>query len=173
MLVRRAARFDAPRICALLNRYPAEAALLPRSQAEVCGAIDTFFIAEAEDGSLLGCCALHRYDAKLAEVRSIVVRPDRKGRGVGGALLNALLDEARARSIASICLFTRNPGFFRRHGFTETAIAAFPQKQAKDCFLCPRRHCCDEVAMLWDATPGRAVAGAHFVQIANTHAMYV
>ena len=149
MLVRKAARFDAPRICALLNRYPQEAALLARPQSEVCSAIDSFLVAEGDDGRLLGCCALHRYDEQLAEVRSIVVRAEAKGCGIGGALMEGLLAEARGLAIPRVCLFTRVPGFFRRYGFLTSSISNFPQKQASDCVHCSRRGCCDEVAMEW------------------------
>ncbi len=162
MLVRHAARFDAPRICTLLNRYSQDAGLLPRTQAEICAAIHTFLLAEDDHGRLLGCCSLHRYDESLAEVRSMVVRTDRKGNGIGSTLLQALLDEAQAASIADVCLFTRNPGFFRRHGFVESSVDLFPKKQEKDCRHCTRRNCCDEVAMVWSAaqTDENGLSGA-------------
>lgn len=162
MLVRQAARFDAPRICALLNRYPQDAALLPRTQAEVCSAIDTFLLAEDEHGHLLGCGALHHYEDGLAEIRSIVVRAERKGCGVGSALLQGLIARAEAASIAHICLFTRCPEFFRSHGFVQTSIDIFPQKQAKDCSHCSRASQCDEVAMVWSANESRPSIRAAF-----------
>ena len=41
-------------------------------------------------GVFQGCGALHLYGPHLAEVRSIVVRPEAKSKGTGGMLLQSL-----------------------------------------------------------------------------------
>lgn len=57
-------------------------------------------------------------DGKLG--RMAVLR-DWRGRGVGGALLDALLGRARERSLARVTLHaqTHAAGFYRRFGFSE------------------------------------------------------
>ena len=107
----------------------------------------------------LGCGALHLYGPHLAEVRSIVVKPEAKGQGAGGKLLRALLDEAEDQGVASVCLFTRIPDFFFHFGFRVSDRTALPDKIYKDCQTCPRLYACDEVAMVRGPVPRVAVLG--------------
>lgn len=56
----------------------------------------------------------------------IFVAPDRWGQGIGGRLLDAVLDDARSRGCARMRLFTdeedneRAQSLYRRHGFAPT-----------------------------------------------------
>ena len=69
---------------------------------------------------VVGCGALHVLWEDLAEVRTLAVDPALRGRGIGHAVLPALLDQARASSASQrlFCL-TFEIGFFGRHGFVE------------------------------------------------------
>lgn len=58
---------------------------------------DDFWVAEAPDGSLVGCIRLSRDEVSGGELETCFVAPDFKGKGVGRALFNAL--ESRARKI--------------------------------------------------------------------------
>ena len=81
---------DARNIFDLVNAHSHDGTLLRRSYAEICENVRDFTVAESDSGVFLGCGALHLYGPHLAEVRSIVVRPEAKGQGVGANLLNAL-----------------------------------------------------------------------------------
>ena len=95
----------------------------------------------------------------LAEIRSIVVKPEAKGQGAGGKLLRFLLDEAEHQGVASVCLFTRIPDFFFHFGFRVADRTTLPDKIYKDCQTCPRLYACDEVAMVRGPLPRIAVLG--------------
>ena len=69
------------------------------------------------EGEIVGCGALHLYGMHLAEIRSITVTSNAKGKGAGRVLVDALLKEARHQSVTCVCLFTRIPDFFARMGF--------------------------------------------------------
>ena len=97
-------------------------------------------------------------------MRSIVVRPEFKGVGAGGRLLEALLDEADQHGVASTCLFTRIPRFFEHYGFRTAERNAMPDKIYKDCQTCPRLYACDEVAMVKGPLPKLAVLGPSKLQ---------
>jgi len=159
---------DARNIFDLVNSLSGDGTLLRRSYAELCENIRDFTIAEREleDGTaeFLGCGALHLYGPHLAEVRSIVVKPEAKGKGAGGMLLRALIDEAADHSIMSVCLFTRMPEFFEHFGFREADRTAMPDKIYKDCQTCPRLYACDEVAMVRGPLPKVAVLGPRELQ---------
>jgi amino-acid N-acetyltransferase len=150
---------DARNIFDLVNSLSGDGTLLRRSYAEICENIRDFTVAETLDGRFLGCGALHLYGPHLAEVRSIVVKPEAKGRGAGGLLLKALLAEAEQHAVISVCLFTRIPDFFDHFGFRVAERDAMPDKIYKDCQTCPRLYACDEVAMVRGPLPTTAVLG--------------
>ena len=146
---------DAGPIHAILEPYALDGVLLPRSVAELCENVRDFVVAE-EEGRIAGCGALHLYGTHLAEIRSIAVLPQCKGRGVGRALVNALLEEARRHTVSCVCLFTRTPEFFGRLGFEVARRELLPDKIYKDCVHCPKLTDCDEIAMVMGKVPGNS-----------------
>lgn len=164
---------DARNIFDLVNSHSHDGTLLRRSYAEICENVRDFTVAyrtlenpgthELED-EFLGCGALHLYGPHLAEVRSIVVREDRRGLGAGDAILEALIAEADEHEVASVCLFTRIPEYFEHLGFRVAERDAMPDKIYKDCQTCPRLYACDEVAMVRGPLPKIAVLGPRDVQ---------
>lgn len=158
--VRKAKLQDATRIFELVNSLSHDGTLLRRSYAEICENVRDFTVAEqGGEGEFLGCGALHLYGPHLAEVRSIVVRPEAKGRGAGAMILRALLAEAEEQGVRCVCLFTRIPEFFGHFEFREVDRTVLPDKIYKDCQTCPRLYACDEVAMVVGDVPRIAVLG--------------
>ena len=158
-VVRQAKLQDAVKIFDVVNSLSGDGTLLRRNYAEICENVRDFFVAESEAGIFLGCGALHLYGPHLAEVRSIVVKPEAKGQGAGGRLILALLDEADVQGVVSVCLFTRIPDFFFHFGFRLADRTTLPDKIYKDCQACPRLYACDEVAMVRGPLPRIAVLG--------------
>ena len=126
--------------------------LLPRTIPELCENVRDFVVAE-QDGQIIGCGALHLYGMHLAEIRSIAVAPQCKGRGIGRSLVSALMEEARRQSVTCVCLFTTTPQFFARLGFQVAEREMLPDKIYKDCVTCPRLNNCDEIAMVIGKIP--------------------
>ena len=157
--IRQARLQDAVHLFELINSLSGDGTLLRRNYAEICENVRDFKIAESEAGIFLGCGALQLYGPHLAEVRSIVVKPEAKGQGAGGKLLRTLLEEAEYQGVASVCLFTRIPDFFFHFGFRISDRTALPDKIYKDCQTCPRLYACDEVAMVRGPIPRIAVLG--------------
>ena len=148
MRTRKAILPDAPRVYELIAQYTGDGTLLPRSLPEICENIRDFTVVE-ERGKVIACAALHIYGIGLAEVRSVSVDKNEKGRSVGRRLIDALVDEARVHKIARTFLFTRVPEFFGRLGFVVVPHYVLPEKVHRDCLTCTRRHACDEIAMLY------------------------
>jgi len=158
-VVRQAKLQNAVHIFELVNSLSHDGTLLRRNYAEICENVRDFHIAESEAGVFLGCGALHLYGPHLAEVRSIVVKPEAKGQGAGGKHIKALLAEAEEQGVVCVSLFTRIPDFFFHFGFRVADRTALPDKIYKDCQACPRLYACDEVAMVRGALPKMAVLG--------------
>ena len=81
-------------------------------------AASRLWIAEADD-RVLGCGALHVLWADLGEVRTVAVDPSVKGRGIGHAIVDRLLQVARELQLRRLFVLTFETDFFGRHGFTE------------------------------------------------------
>ena len=132
---------------ALMAPFVATGDLLPRSNYDLCRHIKEYVVAEAPDGAIVGTGSIKIYSAELAEVAGLAVRDDNQGRGVGKALVEALLVEARALGLNEIFGLTRKPLFFLRLGFRVVEKEQFPLKVWADCTRCPRQNACDEVAV--------------------------
>src|SRR5205807_6528183 len=95
--LRRAHAADVPSILTLTGGYADEGLLLRRTEASLRGRLADCVVAvdgaSGGDG-VVGCGALSALGPRLAEVRSLAVRPAFSGRGIGQALVEHLLAEA-------------------------------------------------------------------------------
>lgn len=132
---------------ALINGYAAEDRMLPRSREFLVERLRDFFVADYA-GRFLGCVALAVLTPELAEIRSLAVAPSASGRGVGRALVDACVAEARRAGLRRVFALTLVPEFFERCGFTLVSLGRLPEKSAAECPICPKRGRCDEQAML-------------------------
>lgn len=115
--VRRARTSDVPAIKALIDIYAGKI-LLEKNLVTLYESVQEFWVAELA-GEIVGCGALHVLWADLGEVRTVAVRPDVKGHGVGHAIVGKLLEVARALELRRLFVLTFETDFFGRHGFAE------------------------------------------------------
>lgn len=146
--VLRAARVDdVDAMLALINGYAREDRMLERTREFLLEHLRDFFIAE-QGGRVFGCCALAVLTGDLAEVRSLAVVPEASGQGVGRALVDACVAEARRLGLRRVFALTLVPEFFEKGGFTLVSLGRLPEKSTAECPICPKRFACDEHAML-------------------------
>ncbi len=159
---------DVAAISRLIAQFVAQGLLLPRSAEDVRAHLDRFIVLTelvpavgAPPGAppaaerLLGCVALEPYGSDLAEVRSLAVRPDEQGRGLGGRLLEAAIRTARRRKIARIFAVTHAPALFERHAFHAALRETVPEKIERDCKTCSKRRRCKLVTLVAVVCPER------------------
>jgi argininosuccinate lyase / amino-acid N-acetyltransferase len=158
-LIRPARIGDVPGIAAVMADYVLQGTLLPRPVSELYHCVREFHVAE-RDGEIVACAALRLLWGDLGEVRSLAVRPDCHGRGLGAALVERVVAEARALDLPRVIALTREVAFFERCGFRTETRDTLPRKVWTDCVRCPRRHACDEVAVVMDLQPGASEASA-------------
>ena len=147
MNIRPAKISDVPFIEELIQSYAKEMLLLPRTRLSIIESLPVFRVAE-EDGQLLGCGALHVLWDDLAEMRSLAVVREARGKGVGTALVQHFLKMAEELGIRRVFALTYEQRFFARNQFLVVDKNTLPQKVWKDCINCPKLTSCDEVAML-------------------------
>src|SRR3989475_12420896 len=98
---------DVPALEQLMAPYVATGDLLPRSNYDLCRHIKEYVVAEGPTGEVIGCGSLKGYSRDLAELAALAVREDWLRAVVGGALLAALLAEARAQGLAEVLTLIR------------------------------------------------------------------
>jgi GNAT superfamily N-acetyltransferase len=80
-----------------------------------------------DGGRLAGCVALHKLDADTCEMKRLYLRPEFRGKGLGGALAKAIVGEARIIGYQRMRLDTVEPvmkdavALYRKMGFKEIA----------------------------------------------------
>ena len=112
---------DVREIRDLVAPYAETRILLAKELVGYYEAVQEFVVAVDASGALVGCGALHVLWSDLAEVRTLAVHPAWRGRGVGGALLGALLDRARTMHLRRVFCLTFEVPFFSTYGFRPIA----------------------------------------------------
>jgi amino-acid N-acetyltransferase len=115
LVVRRARVGDARTMKTLIDSY-AGRVLLAKELVTLYESVQEFWVAEL-DGTVVGCGALHVLWEDLAEVRTVAVDPALRGRGIGHALVDQLVKQARNLGLARVFVLTFETAFFARHGF--------------------------------------------------------
>ena len=133
----------------LMHREEHEGLVLPRSFSQLYSHLRDFFVVVDEEDTVIGCCALNIIWENLAEIRSLVVLPEHRGKKLGRKLVEAGLSEAVTLGIYKVYTLTEQTGFFAHLGFEEENMDKLNQKVFADCLNCPRfpDHC-NEVAMV-------------------------
>ena len=94
--------------------------------------------------------SLHILWDDLAEVRALAVEPEYVNHGLGKALVNTFLQEARDLELPKVFALTYKPAFFAKCGFRLIEKEDLPQKVWKECVNCPQFPNCEESAVVID-----------------------
>jgi putative acetyltransferase len=103
------------------QNFDKELATLPGDYAPPDGRL---LLAEC-DGQLAGCVALHKLESSLCEMKRLYLRPQFRGKGVGRALAERIIAEARQIGYLKMRLDTVEPlmkdavAMYRKLGFKE------------------------------------------------------
>jgi len=131
----------------IINDFADKGEMLPRPLSELYENIRDYFV--VRDGEkVVGCAALHISWEDTAEIRSVAVDDESQRQGIGVALVQACLAEAREIGIATVFCLTYKPEFFQRFAFSQVDKMELPRKVWSECYDCPKFPNCDEVAMI-------------------------
>ena len=116
--VRPARTADIKGIRKLIDTYAPQRRILSKETVTLYEAVQEFVV--ATDGeNIVGCGALHVLWEDVAEVRTVAVNEELRGKGVGHKILEELIDRARAIGVKKLFCLTFETEFFGRHGFQE------------------------------------------------------
>jgi GNAT superfamily N-acetyltransferase len=90
-----------------------------------------------DDTALAGCACMRTVGAQIAEIKRMYVRPTYRRKGIGRALVDATVNEARAAGYSSLRLdsarfMTDAHALYRSAGFHE--IAPYPESEIPEEF---------------------------------------
>ncbi|MCF6310360.1 MAG: N-acetyltransferase [Sulfurimonas sp.] len=122
--------------------------ILVRTSDEIATNIRSYVLAK-EGSELVGFCALHVHAASLAEIRSLVVKESKRGKGVGESLIAKAMDEAKVLGIQKVLSLTYKQSFFEKLGFVEIPKESLPEHKIwADCIKCKHFPICNEVSLI-------------------------
>ena len=148
-MIRKARVGDVKEIQDLIGVYAKKGEMLPRSLSELYDNVRDFSVyVDEKTGNIIGTCAMHICWEDLAEIRSLIVREDCWGKGIGAKLVEACLSECKTLGIYKVFALTYQIEFFKRLGFEIIDKSDLPHKIWADCLKCIKFPDCDETAMV-------------------------
>jgi len=147
MIIRKAKLSDSEAIHKLVNHYAKKGLMLARSRSSIYEYIRNYSVMEI-DGEVVGVGALTILWVDLAEVRTLAVKENFSGQGIGKKLVEHFLNEAKELGIKKVFTLTYQTAFFEKCEFKEISKENMPHKIWKDCLNCPKFPNCDEVLMV-------------------------
>ena len=118
IVVRSAKTSDVKGIRKLIDTYAPQRRILSKETVTLYESVQEFVVAVDGD-EVVGCGALHVLWEDVAEVRTVAVNENLRGKGVGHQILEILIARAEAVGVKKLFCLTFETEFFGRHGFTE------------------------------------------------------
>ena len=116
MHIRPARTNDIKGIRQLIDSYEPQGRLLSKETVTLYESVQEFTVA-VEGEQVVGCGALHVLWEDLAEVRTVAVAENLRGKGVGHQILDSIIDRAQSLGVKRIFCLTFETKFFGSHGF--------------------------------------------------------
>lgn len=148
-MIRKAKVSDVKVIYKLLSTFSESGKILPRSLSEIYDNLRDYSVyCSGDQETAVGACAIHVSWEDLAEIRSLTVEEEFANRGIGKALVEHCLVEAKELGVGRVFVLTYNTRFFEKRGFRPVDKSSLPHKIWSDCLKCIKFPDCDEVAMI-------------------------
>lgn len=150
MILVKATLSDIPQMQAMVVSEVKDGVILNRSEDEVANNIRSYVLAKISD-KIVGYTALHIHSKRLAEIRSLIVDDNYRGKGIGKKMVSFCLDEAKALGVEEdVLVLTYLPQFFEKIGFYEINKEHIPEHKIwADCIKCIHFPVCNEVALVY------------------------
>ncbi len=129
--VRPAHAGDVAAIHAIVRRFAAQGAMLPRTRRDIQAVIADYVVVVDAQGRVLGCAALAMYSPVLAEVSSVAIARSAQGRGLGSLAVRGVEALARERGLHELFAMTTAEAFFESLGYERSSVEQYPEKLAR------------------------------------------
>ena len=116
--IRAAKTMDVKGIRNLIDTYAPQRRILSKETVTLYESVQEFIVAVDGD-EIVGCGAMHVLWEDVAEVRTVAVAEELRGKGIGHQILLKLIARAEEVGVKRIFCLTFETDFFGRHGFKE------------------------------------------------------
>ncbi|MEA3354404.1 MAG: N-acetyltransferase [Campylobacterota bacterium] len=124
--------------------------ILERTANEMATTIRSYVVAKV-DNKMVGFAALHIHTVELAEIRSLIVDKEYRGRKIGPKLIEYMIKEAKELNLKKLLVLTYKKQLFERFNFKEIPKESIPETKIwADCIKCKHFPVCDEVSLTLD-----------------------
>lgn len=147
-MIRKANIDDVNSIQKLINYYAKKDIMLAKSLNQLYENLRDFFVYVGDDGSIIGCCALHITWSALGEIKSLAVDEKFHNKGVGSELIEAAVKEAKSLGLRELFALTYAEKFFNKHNFVRVDKSKLPHKVWGECIECVKFPNCDEIPVM-------------------------
>ncbi len=139
---------DIPSMQSLVAPEIESGVILSRSNDEIATNIRSYWLA-LDGEKIIGFCALHIHSPLLAELRSMIIDPNYRGRNIGSALVEKACEEGERLGLKEVLALTYQQRFFERLGFVEIPKESIPEHKIwADCIKCKHFPVCNEVSLI-------------------------
>ena len=118
VVIRPAKTSDIKSIREIIDMYTLQRRLLAKETVMLYEDVQEFVVAEL-DGKVIGCGALHVLWEDLAEVRTVAVIEEHRGKKIGHEILTVIIERAKNLGLKRLFCLTFETEFFAGHGFNE------------------------------------------------------
>ncbi len=124
--------------------------ILDRSEDEVSTNIRSYVLAK-EHEEVIGYAALHVHSSRLAEIRSLIVSAEHRGKNIGKQIVQFCLKEAKSLKVSEeVLVLTYLPDFFKKMNFVEIPKETIPEHKIwADCIKCIHFPVCNEISLVY------------------------
>ena len=141
---------DIPAMQSLVVAEVKDGIILERSEDEVANNIRSYVLAK-EDEEVIGYAALHIHSLRLAEIRSLIVSSEHRGKSIGKKIVQFCLEEAERLEVSGeVLVLTYLPQFFQKMNFVEIPKESIPEHKIwADCIKCIHFPICNEISLVY------------------------
>jgi len=143
---------DIPAMQKLVAPEVKSGVILNRSDDELATNIRSYLLAK-DSTLLIGYAALHIHSPNLAEIRSLIVDTNHRGKKIGTKIVHYLLNEAKILGLKEVLTLTYESKFFEKLDFKEIPKETIPEHKIwADCVKCIHFPICNEISMIYKIT---------------------
>lgn len=141
---------DIPQMQEMVKSEVKDGIILERNEDEVATNIRSYVLAKEGD-FLVGYAALHIHSSRLAEIRSLIVKDEHRGKNIGKEIILFALEEAKVLNVGEeVLVLTYLPEFFKKLDFVEIAKESIPEHKIwTDCIKCIHFPICNEISLVY------------------------
>jgi amino-acid N-acetyltransferase len=126
--------------------------IIDRNSNEMATTIRSYIaIRDTKKDEVIAFVALHIHTVELAEIRSLIVKEEYRGKALGKELIKQCIAEGKKLNLKRLLVLTYKQKLFESFGFEVIQKESIPETKIwADCIKCKHFPICDEISLTLD-----------------------